>query len=193
MIASLSGYSPSAGLDTNSMKRPLNNRLVYTFFLSYLAIIILLSVSFFAYSRNLLRDFYASSLGKIMEQKTRLLARQLPWSDEPGSLDSICRTLADELGVRITVIAQNGTVIGDSDEPSGQMENHSSRPEVIEALSHGTGSTVRYSSSVKQELLYRTYRQNDGARQRILRVAVPLTQVQDVTRSLGKTLFVGLF
>ena len=40
------------------MKRPWNNRLIFTFFLSYLAIIILLSVGFFLYSRNLLRDFY---------------------------------------------------------------------------------------------------------------------------------------
>ena len=104
------------------MKRPWNNRLIYTFFLSYLAIIILLSLGFFLYTRNLLRDFYSSSLGTVMEQKTRLLARQLPWSDEPGSLDSMCRTLADELGVRITVIAQNGAVIGDSDEPSARWK-----------------------------------------------------------------------
>src|SRR5262245_64042408 len=128
------------------MKRPWNNRLIYTFFLSYLAIIILLSLGFFLYSRILLRDFFTTSLEKVMEQKTRLLARQLPWSDEPGSLDSICRTLADELGVRITVIAQNGIVIGDSDEPASQMENHGSRPEVIEACSRGTGSSVRYST-----------------------------------------------
>ncbi|HEY6366468.1 MAG TPA: ATP-binding protein [Candidatus Binatia bacterium] len=174
------------------MKRPWNNKLIYTFFLSYLAIIILLSLGFFLYSRNLLRDFYASSLGKVMEQKTRLLARQLPWADEPGSLDSICRTLADELGVRITVIAQNGTVIGDSDEPAGQLENHGSRPEVIEAISHGAGSAVRYSTSVKHDLLYRTYRQSDGPRQRVLRVAVSLSEVQNVTRSLGRTLLVGL-
>jgi two-component system, OmpR family, phosphate regulon sensor histidine kinase PhoR len=174
------------------MKRPWNNRLIYTFFLSYLAIIILLSLGFFLYSRILLRDFFTTSLEKVMEQKTRLLARQLPWSDEPGSLDSICQNLADQLGVRITVIAQDGTVIGDSDEPSGQMENHSSRPEVIEALSRGTGSTVRYSTSVKHDLLYRPHRQTDGSRERILRVAVPLTEVQDVTRSLGRTLLVGL-
>ena len=174
------------------MKRPWNNRLIYTFFLSYLAIIILLSLGFFLYTRNLLRDFYSSSLGTVMEQKTRLLARQLPWSDELGSLDSICRTLAAELGVRITVIAQNGGVLGDSDETSLQMENHGSRPEVIEALSRGTGSAVRYSTSVKHDLLYRTYRQNDGPRQRVVRVAVSLSEVQDVTRSLGRTLLVGL-
>jgi two-component system, OmpR family, phosphate regulon sensor histidine kinase PhoR len=174
------------------MKRPWNNRLIYTFFLSYLAIIILLSLGFFLYSRNLLHDFYASSLGKVMEQKTRVLAHQLPWSDEPGSLDSICRTLADELGVRLTVIARDGTVIGDSDEPAGEMENHGSRPEVIEAMSRGAGSAVRYSTSVKHDLLYRAYRQNDGPRQRVLRVGVSFSEVQDVTRSLGRTLLVGL-
>ncbi len=174
------------------MKRPWNNRLIYTFFLSYLAIIVLLVLGFFLYSRILLRDFHASSLGRVMEQKTRVLARQLPWSDEPGSLDAICRTLADELGVRITVIAQNGTVIGDSDEPAGQLENHGSRPEVIEALSRGAGSAVRYSTSTKQDLLYHTYRQNDGPRQRVLRVAVSFSEVQNVTRSLGRTLLFGL-
>ena len=174
------------------MKRPWNNRLIYTFFLSYLAIIILLSLGFFLYSRILLRDFYATSIGKVMEQKTRLLARQLPWSEEPGSLDAICRTLANELGVRITVIAQNGTVIGDSDEPASQLENHGSRPEVIEAVSRGIGSAMRYSTSVKHDLLYRAYRQSDGPRQRIVRVAMSFSEVQDVTRSLGQTLLFGL-
>ena len=94
--------------------------------------------------------------------------------------------------MRITVIAQNGTVIGDSDEPSDQMENHGSRPEVIEALSRGAGSAVRYSTSVKHDLLYRAYRQNDGPRQRVLRVAVSFSELQAVTRSLGRTLLVGL-
>ncbi len=174
------------------MKRPWNNRLIYTFFLSYLAIIILLAVGFSLYSRNLLRDFYISSLDKVLDQKTRILARQLPWSNEPGSLDSICQTLADELGVQITVIAADGTVIGDSDEPARKPENHDSRPEVIEALSQGAGSAVRYSTSVQHDLLYRAYRQTDGARQRVLRVAVSLSEVQGVTRSLGHTLLLGV-
>lgn len=174
------------------MKRPWNNRLIYTFFLSYLAIIILLSVGFFVYSRYLLRDFYAASLGKLMEQKTQVLARQLPWSDEPGSLDTICRTLANDLGVRITVIAQDGTVLGDSDEPASQIANHRSRPEVIQALSQGAGSAVRYSPSAKRDLLYRAYRQTDGPRQRVLRVAVSFGEVQNVTRSLGRTLLFGV-
>jgi two-component system phosphate regulon sensor histidine kinase PhoR len=72
------------------------------------------------------------------------------------------------------------------------MENHRSRPEVIDALLRGAGSAVRYSTSAKHDLLYRTFRQNDGPRQRVLRVAVSFSEVQDVTRSLGRTLLVGL-
>ena len=174
------------------MKRPWNNRLIYTFFLSYLAIIILLSVGFFFYSRHLLRDFYAASLNKVMEQKTQVLARQLPWSDAPGSLDSICRTLADELGVHITVINSDGTLLGDSDEPASQGANHGMRPEVIQAFAQGAGSAVRYSTSAEGDLLYRAYRQSDGPRQRVLRVAVSFSEVQDVTRSLGRTLLIGV-
>jgi two-component system, OmpR family, phosphate regulon sensor histidine kinase PhoR len=174
------------------MKRPWNNKLVYTFFLSYLAIIILLSVGFFLYSSNLLRDFYVSSLDKVMEQKTQTLTRLLPWQESPGSLDAVCRALADELGVRITVIGQDGTVIGDSDEPAASLENHGSRPEVIEAFSRGTGSAVRYSSSAKHDLFYRAYRQTDGPRQRIVRVAVSFNEVENVTASLGRTLLLGV-
>ena len=174
------------------MKRPWNNKLIYKFFLSYLAIIILLSVGFFLYSSKLLRDSYVSSLNKVMEQKARVVARLLPWQDQPGSLDAISRSLGQELGVRITVIARDGTVIGDSDEPAIDLENHGSRPEVIEAFSGGSGSSVRYSTSVKHELLYRAYRQTEGNRQRIVRVAVSLSEIQNFTSSLGRTLFLGL-
>jgi two-component system phosphate regulon sensor histidine kinase PhoR len=174
------------------MKRPWNNKLIYTFFLSYLATIILLSAGFFFYSSNLLRDFYVSSLDKVMEQKIQTLTRLLPWQDSPGSLDAVSRILANEFGVRITVIAQDGTVIGDSDEPAAGMENHGSRPEVIEAFSRGSGSAVRYSTSVKHDLFYRAYRQTDASRQRIVRVAVSFNEVERVTASLGRTLLVGV-
>jgi two-component system phosphate regulon sensor histidine kinase PhoR len=90
------------------------------------------------------------------------------------------------------VIGQDGTVIGDSDEPAIQLENHGSRPEVIEAWSQGAGSAVRYSTSVKHDLFYRAYRQTEGSRQRIVRVAVASSEIQNVTGSLGRTLLVGL-
>jgi len=173
------------------MKRPWNNRLIFTFFLSYLAIIILLSVGFFLYSRNLVRELYVASLEKVMEQKTSVVARLLPWESEPGSLDLASRTLAKELGVHITVIAPDGTVLGDSDEPARELHNHRSRPEIVEALTKGGGTAVRYSPIAKDDLFYRAYRQTQGDRQRIVRVAVSFSEIQNVTQFIGRTLLVG--
>ena len=144
------------------MKRPWNSRLIYKFFLSHLAIVIPLAIGFFFYTGNLLKDFHVSSLETIMDQKSHVLARVLPWSDEPGSLDALCHNLSQELGVRVTVIARDGRVIGDSDQPAKQMENHGTRPEVTAAFSEGSGSSVRYSTTVKHDLLYRAFRQTQG-------------------------------
>ena len=69
------------------MKRPWNSRLIYKFFLSHLAIVIPLAVGFYFYTGNLLKDFHVASLDRVMDQKSRVLARVLPWSDEPGSLE----------------------------------------------------------------------------------------------------------
>ncbi|MDP2602070.1 MAG: ATP-binding protein, partial [Deltaproteobacteria bacterium] len=174
------------------MKRPWNNKLIYKFFLSHLAIVIPLAVGFYFYTGHLLKDFHVSSLATVMDQKSRVLARVLPWSDEPGSLDALCHNLSQELGVRITVIARDGRVIGDSDQPAKQMENHGTRPEVTAAFSAGTGSSVRYSTTVKHDLLYRAFRQTQGDEQRIVRVAVSLSEIQNVTRSFGHALLAGM-
>jgi len=174
------------------MKRPWNSRLIYKFFLSHLAIVIPLAVGFFFYTGNLLKDFHVSSLETVMDQKSRVLARVLPWSDEPGSLDALCHNLSQELGVRITVIARDGRVIGDSDEPAFHLENHGTRPEVVTAFSEGAGSSVRYSTTVKHNLLYRAYRQTQGEAQRIVRVAVSLSDIRTITHSFGRALLAGL-
>jgi len=174
------------------MKRPWNNKLIYKFFLSHLAIVIPLAVGFFFYTGNLLKDFHVSSLETVMDQKSRVLARVLPWSDDPGSLDALCQSLSQEFGVRITVIARDGRVIGDSDQPAKQMENHGTRPEVTAAFSAGTGSSVRYSTTVKHDLLYRAFRQTQGDEQRIVRVAVSLSEIQGITHSFGRALLAGM-
>lgn len=69
--------------------------------------------------------------------------------------------LADHLGVlsgaRITFIDTQGVVLGDSGlslEEVKHIENHAKRPEVILAMKTGLGSSKRYSTSVKQQMLY---------------------------------------
>lgn len=55
---------------------------------------------------------------------------------------------------RFTLISSNGTVLYDSAANSNEMENHSNRAEITEALQNGSGSSTRYSSTLTERTFY---------------------------------------
>ena len=173
------------------MRRLWQNSLVVKFFLSYLAVVTLLFTSFYLYSSTVVRDFYVSSLGERLELEARLLAKALPSPSDNHEFDLLCRNLANELVTRITIVGADGRVLCDSVEASATMENHRWRPEVVEALKTGAGSSFRYSTTTGEELFYRAFLQDDGESQRIVRLAIALDEVQAVTNSLRRSLFLG--
>ena len=95
--------------------------------------------------------------------------------------------LAKRLGrllpnTRVTLIAPDGKVLGDSQVPASQvasLENHKSRPEVIEAIKRGQGQSIRYSSTLDTDLFYaaRLLDGPDGPRL-VIRAAIPLSDVE---------------
>jgi two-component system phosphate regulon sensor histidine kinase PhoR len=174
------------------MKRLWNSSLVAKIFLSYFAVVALLFLGFYISSNTLLRNFYIGSLSQRMEQEAHLLARVVPFDLAGLPLDNICRQLAGELGSRITVIAVDGRVLGDSAEVSEKMENHANRPEVIEAMRAGTGSSIRFSTTVRYNMLYRAFHQTGAGQERIVRVAMPLTDIDNVIHSFRQSLLAGL-
>jgi two-component system, OmpR family, phosphate regulon sensor histidine kinase PhoR len=173
------------------MRRLWQNSLVVKFFLSYLAVVTLLFTSFYLYSSTVVRDFYVSSLGERLELEARLIAKALPSISDSREFDLLCRNLANELVTRITIVGADGRVLCDSVEASVTMENHRWRPEVIEALKTGSGSSFRYSTTTGEELFYRAFLQDEGESQRIVRLAIALDEVQAVTNSLRRSLFLG--
>jgi two-component system phosphate regulon sensor histidine kinase PhoR len=174
------------------MKRLWNSSLIFKFFLSYLAIITLLVVGAYFYSGALLEDLYISSLKTRLDRESRLLARVLPFDREGTPLDALTRNLSDELGARITIIALDGRVLGDSAQSSESMENHADRPEVVEALTKGSASAIRHSATVGYDLLYRAILQTEGGKKRILRLAFPIADIEKHTGALGRALLIGL-
>ncbi|HYJ14834.1 MAG TPA: ATP-binding protein [Candidatus Limnocylindria bacterium] len=174
------------------MKRLWNFSLVKKLFFSYFAVALLLVLGFYVFSITLIRDFHITTLSSRLEQEAHLLGRVLPFGIEGDELDAACRQLAGELGSRITVIALDGKVLGDSAEPSAKMENHFSRPEVIEALKSVTGSAERYSTTVGFDMLYRAFHQRNDKQQRIVRIAIPLKELDIVIRGMRRSLITGL-
>jgi len=174
------------------MKRLWNISLVAKVFLSYLAVVALLFAGFYFYSIQHVRDFHIATLSARMDQEAHLLSRVLPFDVEGLPMDALCRQLARDLGSRITVIAMDGHVLGDSSEPSARMENHGARPEVVDAKRSGSGTAIRYSTTVGYELLYRAFRQSGAGQDRIVRVSTPLREIETVISSFRRSLLIGL-
>ena len=71
-------------------------------------------------------------------------------------------------GARVTCITADGEVLYDSRRDEKDLENHSEREEVREALENGEGEDVRVSDTVGRELYYYAVLLDDGS---VLRVA----------------------
>lgn len=113
---------------------------------------------------------------------------QADWP-EPAALDSAAKHWADLLGARVTLIAADGTVLGESSEDRQEMDNHSARPEVVTALGTGQGSSVRFSHTLGVDMLYTAVRLGESPSPLgLVRLARPLSQVQQNTAQMRSVL-----
>ena len=92
--------------------------------------------------------------------------------------------LADELGAataaRITIIDASGRVVGDSEVAAASLdavENHTARPEVESAVRDGHGVARRRSATVGADMLYVTRTCTIAQSTGVVRVALPLTEI----------------
>ncbi|EGX71490.1 hypothetical protein HMPREF9452_00878 [Collinsella tanakaei YIT 12063] len=101
----------------------------------------------------------ADSTHEELREETDVVAAALNQaSDDYVLLDQI------ELGdTRVTLVADDGTVLYDSDESPSDMANHADRPEIAEALADGDGISERSSSTMGETMLYNAVRLDDGS------------------------------
>jgi two-component system phosphate regulon sensor histidine kinase PhoR len=113
-------------------------------------------------------------------------------SDATG-LDALAKTIGQQIGARITLIATNGTVLGDSWEDPANLENHSDRPEVLEALATGVGVSTRFSTTIGENMMYAAVPVvSSGLTLGVARVALPLTEVENTVGSASRTIIIAL-
>ncbi len=155
------------------MKKMLFRRIL----LSYLIIATLLLLSLETYLSRAIKDNYISKFEESLIIQARLIADQIPASF-PDNLDDFCIRYKQQIGARVTIIDGSGRVIGDSDEPSEKMENHSGRPEIKDAEISDVGSSIRRSKTVQKELLYLAIAVNKDSDKKFLRLSMPLHDVE---------------
>lgn len=94
---------------------------------------------------------------------------------DAAALQTLVHQLGHESQLRLTVIAEAGQVLADSEGDVAHMENHKTRPEIVEASAAGTGSSRRESATIGTSMFYHALRLGDAEHPRgYVRVAVPL-------------------
>jgi two-component system phosphate regulon sensor histidine kinase PhoR len=135
-------------------------------------------------------DQIAGIVGRL-EGDARVAAHVLPW-ERGRALDDASRGLGELLAARVTVIAEDGTVLGESAQPSRELVNHRDRPEVRAAFEHGHGHAVRWSRTLDRRLLYAAWRQDRGGDVRVVRIAVPVSSLGEHLLRLRAPVATGL-
>ena len=158
-------------------KRSLFRRVFGTIFVVAVVVVVVLTAAGTAYLQRNLADVTRAELHDEAAFMASALNRT---EDDIATIESLSLQ-----GKRVTLIAPDGTVVYDSEEPAAQMENHAGRPEVAAALAQGQGASERASSTLGEVMLYQAVRLDDG-------MVVRLAQEQDGFLSVLVSLAVPL-
>lgn len=95
--------------------------------------------------------------------------------------DAFAKKLGHDIDARVTIIALDGKVLGDSYEDPSKMENHAQLPEVKDALAFGLGESIRYSATLGKKMLYVAVPiKNNSNVLGTARVALPLNVLENL-------------
>lgn len=137
------------------MGRRHRSRLAYHYAIYPLIIIITLVLTTFINSR-VLRDAIYDAHRRDLEVVAHVVRNSLPVTsvDDGAAVDAFVNAVSEGTDIRVTVIDENGVVLGDSHADAASMDNHADRPEVRAALTGAQGINVRYSATLQEQLMY---------------------------------------
>ncbi|GAQ25789.1 two-component system histidine kinase PnpS [Tepidanaerobacter syntrophicus] len=159
-------------------------------------IIVLISLSITGYAvAKVVEDYFIQKTEDDLETRAfavrPFLALKIKQEENTlGQLETAVKELGNEIKTRITIVDIDGNVIADSEKDPSDTESHSTRPEIKEAYLGNIGKSVRYSSSLKTEMMYVAIpilENHDIAY--VLRLAVPISHINALTRNIWKMFF----
>jgi two-component system, OmpR family, phosphate regulon sensor histidine kinase PhoR len=140
--------------------------------------------------RNYFRDDIRSGLLSEARLAGYLLAQQPSLANPDAEADALGRLLA----ARVTLIAADGHVLGDSEISAADLptlENHLTREEIVEAARTGEGEFARLSRTTGVETQYTAVAVRSGP-VAFARVALPLTVVNHRIAEVRRLALIGL-
>ena len=179
-------------------------KLIWQIYPATLLVVLAAMVAVTWYATSLFSSFYIEEAEKNLEARARLInSRVYDYiaRDDIGALRNFCRESGRVSGTRITVIDRDGVVLADSNENPAMMDNHRTRPEIVEAHDGRRGMSMRYSSTLGENLLYIAIplqaiemetmeKVVDGAGT-VIRTAMPVTALENTIHYLRLRVLAG--
>jgi two-component system, OmpR family, phosphate regulon sensor histidine kinase PhoR len=158
-------------------------------FISYLTLCLLMAGGLF-YSLNSILETHLLNESRENLQQQAQLAKILVEQQRTTLPQQLAHKLGTGMKARVTLIAADGRVVGDSDvrdDQVGTLENHRTRPEVQQALTSGNGWSIRHSDTLRTSMLYVAVTLPAGDMS-VLRLALPLESFDAAKHTLHKLL-----
>ncbi len=171
------------------------SRFLWKLYAGYvLLILVFTAIVGFLIARQIEQD----TLNEIQESlRTRaVLLRDAVIPSLSGHPDNALQKRVHKLGAeiltRLTVMDPNGKVLADSEEDPSRMDDHSNRPEILAAGSHGVGTAVRFSNTVRTRMMYVALPVHSQDRlMGFVRASLPLSAIDERLADLRATVALG--
>jgi len=165
----------------------------------FLVVVAVLVVSFLVADTYLSRVLDADLTARIrndLQVRLNFLEKEASAFEASFDEQTQWKALADDLSARgegrVTILLKDGTVLGDSGMDMSEIAHaqaHADRPEVQQAFSGGQGFSVRWSSTLKQRMIYMAVPfQREGVVVGAIRFAKPLTEVELALKNLRNSI-----
>jgi two-component system phosphate regulon sensor histidine kinase PhoR len=156
---------------------------------SYLILVLLAIAVLDFFLTPKIQDIMTKSIEEDMFGFARIISL-MPGETQKNMVPEIAR----QLNLRVTLIDKAGRIISDSQTEAKQMVNHLDRPEIQQAKAEGSGKASRFSTTLKESMLYIAIplKENDEIKGYI-RLSRPLVGVRKSLDQLYQALYLTLY
>ncbi len=154
--------------------------------LAFMALVLTMAVLFYLLFDRTLNGYAANEAREQLNQQVRL-ARLMVEQERTTDFQITAKTIGDVIKARVTILARDGRVIGDSELPReglAGLDNHADRPEIIQAAATGSGAAIRYSGTIRMDMLYTAVPFSTPSTEGFVRLALPLDSLSRIRATL---------
>ena len=164
------------------------------FLIVFFSLAVSIRIAYVIAERDITSTFEEQTIYQLEKQAQLLLVNidDVSKYSDIKAADSLADKLGNASDSRVTLILNNGVVVGDSDvelQSIVNLDNHANRDEIKEALAYGKGWSSRYSDTIGRQLLYFAITDNNEIEPNIIRISVPYTYLDQVFASLNLSIF----